>query len=56
MGNLVEIHDLTVRFKDFAALKKVNGKITNRPGVVGLIGPNGAGKQPSSTLFLVKNQ
>lgn len=44
MGNLVEIHDLTVRFKDFAALKKVNGKITNRPGVVGLIGPNGAGK------------
>ncbi|MHC5566287.1 hypothetical protein [Pediococcus acidilactici] len=33
MGNLVEIHDLTVRFKDFAALKKVNGKITNRPGV-----------------------
>ena len=56
MRNLVEIHDLTVRFKDFAALKKVNGKITNRPGVVGLIGPNGAGKTTLIHAILVKNQ
>lgn len=44
MSNLVDIRNLTVRFKDFYALKDVSGTITDQPGVVGLIGPNGAGK------------
>ena len=44
MSNIIECIDLTKRYGNLTALDRLNFKIPDRGGIVGLLGPNGSGK------------